>query len=345
MKKFTLLFVAIVLLGITIKAQVSPGSLHSIVLNYDAVAHNHQVWTAQGYHIYDVTMSKDANGYITSFSTKTTGLMAENMDQYKGTGSKNGNVYTALSYKQNKKETTWHNWRNETWYSDGTKDTAIIFQDSANGGWVNSEKHIMNYNGNDFTGGVNYRWTNGAWVASSKDIVTYVNGKRSKYVKYTWTNNEWKPAGDSAQYFYSTKLDSIQNWIMDYQTSKLVLRSRYSIVCDANGKTTSFTQLQWSNSKNKWEGGAGMVFSTLTNSVNEVESNKVAVYPNPANNVLNLTNVKANSTISIFDLNGKMVISKQATSNSFDISELPVGIYSISIVDNEGSRTAKFVKQ
>jgi len=73
--------------------------------------------------------------------------------------------------------------------------------------------------------------------------------------------------------------------------------------------------------------------------------NNFSIYPNPVNNVLNIS-VKNEMTInnlSITDLNGR-VVSTSSSSTSIDVSNLSSGVYFVSIETNEGKGTSKFVK-
>lgn len=78
---------------------------------------------------------------------------------------------------------------------------------------------------------------------------------------------------------------------------------------------------------------------------NEVES--VVMYPNPATNILTIGNLMSNETISIYDLTGKLILSKTAanTSENIDTSHLTTGIYMISLNNGAVTRTGKFIKQ
>ncbi len=78
-------------------------------------------------------------------------------------------------------------------------------------------------------------------------------------------------------------------------------------------------------------------------------ANNFSVYPNPANNVLNM-NVKNGLTVNevvIADVNGRTV---KTLTNSFDsnvemnISDLASGVYMLTIKTNEGVGNSKFVK-
>jgi hypothetical protein len=77
---------------------------------------------------------------------------------------------------------------------------------------------------------------------------------------------------------------------------------------------------------------------------------KVAVYPNPANNVVNidLTGVKGKSEVSMFDVNGRLVLRREVNTvkTQLDISALPAGVYMIRVKNGvkEVSMT-KIIKQ
>jgi len=88
--------------------------------------------------------------------------------------------------------------------------------------------------------------------------------------------------------------------------------------------------------------GQGPVISEV--SKNELDDN-LAVCPNPAGNVLNIKNLKRNSEVTIFDLNGKVVFSKFVQENQLiNINRLPKGFYSLLEKFNNETRVAKFIK-
>ena len=62
----------------------------------------------------------------------------------------------------------------------------------------------------------------------------------------------------------------------------------------------------------------------------------LSFYPNPAVDVIN---VNANKTTSIFSLDGVLKIS--STGSRIDVSSLESGVYVI----KQGSKTAKFIKE
>ena len=77
---------------------------------------------------------------------------------------------------------------------------------------------------------------------------------------------------------------------------------------------------------------------------------KVDVYPNPVNNVvnINLTGFTGNSVVSLFDVNGRAVLQREVNTakSQLDISALPAGVYMMRI-RNEGKEVnmTKIIKQ
>ena len=108
--------------------------------------------------------------------------------------------------------------------------------------------------------------------------------------------------------------------------------------------------------KNSTLGGINIINSSGSNSmvatlgplplsVSEINNNSISIYPNPASNILFIDGLKHNSTASIFDINGKILINKQIINNQIDISSLPNGFYIIKITEEGETGTLKFVKQ
>lgn len=91
------------------------------------------------------------------------------------------------------------------------------------------------------------------------------------------------------------------------------------------------------------------VTTTAVASAQSFFTNNFSIYPNPANNVLNLS-VKNGLTvneISVVDINGRTV---KTINNSFDsemeinVSDLTSGVYMLNVKTEEGVATSKFVK-
>jgi hypothetical protein len=68
--------------------------------------------------------------------------------------------------------------------------------------------------------------------------------------------------------------------------------------------------------------------------INDIKNSNVKIYPNPTNNIFNIEglNKNENNTIQIFDVQGKLVITKTITEKgTIDLSELNKGVYVIKI--------------
>jgi len=76
-------------------------------------------------------------------------------------------------------------------------------------------------------------------------------------------------------------------------------------------------------------------------------SNILKVYPNPANEILNIISpTKETATLNIYSTNGTLIknLTINAQKTSIDISDLPQGIYTLKLQTNQGVYTTKFVK-
>lgn len=81
----------------------------------------------------------------------------------------------------------------------------------------------------------------------------------------------------------------------------------------------------------------------MVNNIEQANQNNIYVYPNPAKNMITIAGVNSNTVNKIFDINGKII--KQNTSNVIDISDLPAGIYNITIEVNNKTKSIRFIKE
>jgi len=71
-----------------------------------------------------------------------------------------------------------------------------------------------------------------------------------------------------------------------------------------------------------------------TTGTNDIKNSNIKIYPNPTNNIINIEGLtkNENNTIQIFDVQGKLVITKNITEKgTIDLSELNKGVYVIKI--------------
>lgn len=82
--------------------------------------------------------------------------------------------------------------------------------------------------------------------------------------------------------------------------------------------------------------------------VEDVEYNYVSVYPNPTKNWLNIsTATLTNAKLSIYDLNGRLIIAQaiQGNLNALNVENLQIGTYILKIEHNSFVVSKRFIKQ
>ncbi|WP_452226010.1 T9SS type A sorting domain-containing protein [Lacinutrix cladophorae] len=81
--------------------------------------------------------------------------------------------------------------------------------------------------------------------------------------------------------------------------------------------------------------------------VNENVITEFSVTPNPVQSVLNI-NLKsptAIKSVSVFDINGRQVLSSSNITSVIDVSTLQAGMYIVQVYTNKGTLTKKFIKK
>lgn len=82
-----------------------------------------------------------------------------------------------------------------------------------------------------------------------------------------------------------------------------------------------------------------------TLSTQNVEVNRISIYPNPASDYILIKNIKNNTTIHIFDGTGKLVKTSLIKENEkINISSLPKGIYYVQFYNGQNKEIIKIMK-
>ena len=111
-------------------------------------------------------------------------------------------------------------------------------------------------------------------------------------------------------------LDSNSNWVEVQSSVDSDLNSIYASI--ENQAFSSIALLE-----------SGSILSVITNN-----NNNIRVYPNPVSSILHI-NSKELHKISIYDLNGKLLLQKEVNS-SLNLSDLPKATYLMSLSNLEG---------
>ena len=82
---------------------------------------------------------------------------------------------------------------------------------------------------------------------------------------------------------------------------------------------------------------------TMSNAVEEHEADQVSIYPNPVDDMLHIEGVTTGTSITLYDMTGRLVLSDRAYGGAmtFDMSALKRGVYLCRIQN----RTYKIVKR
>jgi pimeloyl-ACP methyl ester carboxylesterase len=86
---------------------------------------------------------------------------------------------------------------------------------------------------------------------------------------------------------------------------------------------------------------------TMTSGLNELLDSKITLYPNPANQFVNIESVKSEFKYQLMDLNGRVISMNKTFSkmHMIDISILSKGIYQVAITDGMNKITKQFIKE
>jgi len=96
---------------------------------------------------------------------------------------------------------------------------------------------------------------------------------------------------------------------------------------------------------NQWKDFTNVV-EVNTTSTKNINKESINIFPNPIVNYFQISGLESEVKISISDLSGKILITKQVICNErISLSKLNKGVYILNLTSNEGTYTKKFVKQ
>ena len=75
--------------------------------------------------------------------------------------------------------------------------------------------------------------------------------------------------------------------------------------------------------------------------------NNFNIYPNPANDVINIEAEFDVEEVTIYNITGVMVYNEQCTMNNvqLNVSDLNSGVYFVKVVTNNGETVKRFIKK
>lgn len=255
---------------------------------------------------------------------------------------------------------------------DESWSSAIKSRKNDEGEWVYDEKVEYNIeNGNivlEYQSSWNIHLDEPDWMTTRKAEHTYDNNdNHTSIIEYYIIGNaedgyEWVEDGKE-EYTYDQNGNCIGTEEFDYnlETEMWVSKRFSELHYDPSvpmeniaGLDVYYQEQPW-NMNNKLlysESMAnGTAFTTIfyysgiaTDLLHENTGSQIAIWPNPVTSVLNIEadNVKA---VSIYTLDGRLIMAKNGDSNQIDVNHLPCGNYLLKVTMNDGNTCVKkFVK-
>jgi hypothetical protein len=87
-----------------------------------------------------------------------------------------------------------------------------------------------------------------------------------------------------------------------------------------------------------------VISNNYASGMNELQPTQLSYYPNPASDFLMVKGADNNALINIFDVSGRLLISKNNDNTPIDISYINEGVYFIRIENKSQTFTGKFVR-
>lgn len=221
---------------------------------------------------------------------------------------------------------------------------------SGNSVWVNSHKYESQYNDQgkllllkSFT----WDSISNMWVISSKSELEYdTNWNMISMVDSSWDNefNVWvksykvvREYDNQNSLIYETFYIWSNSWIC-------LFMYKYEYGYDTQGNVALRTILARNNINDAWllKGKNFNYYSDNSLFVENNEESPIAVYPNPTKDILYFDGLE-NAIVKVFDFSGKCLLSN-STNSTINVSNLPNGIYLLTITSKNVITTKRFVK-
>ena len=89
------------------------------------------------------------------------------------------------------------------------------------------------------------------------------------------------------------------------------------------------------------------IYPFILGTLSTQENNKLGlnIFPNPVNDVLNITKVSNNATFAIYNIAGQFISKGKVTNNKVNVSSLAKGVYFIEVSEKGATSKMKFIKK
>jgi len=188
---------------------------------------------------------------------------------------------------------------------------------------------------------VSYCYATGNVSNNNSSFIGGLIGYNNKYNDIIGKVNDsfWDTASSGQSNGYGGQKDGAIFSATGKTTSEMKTQSTYT---DAGWNFTSIWNINESNN----DGYPCFIGSTLNAVVETKVDNIISLCPNPTTKAFQLNGIEGTATITISDLNGRLLLTKEVTLNeTVSINKLPNGIYLVSIKSKNTIETKKLVIQ
>lgn len=196
-------------------------------------------------------------------------------------------------------------------------------------------------------------------MTSGGDVLIWLNDGEFKLTDRSF-GAPGQPSGQDATGIIPT-LDSSQDWTVITNTldvgQRTIVATRARNTGDVKdyifSTSDTFIDMVWSMGFGYELGyhgeNRGIIMEPLTLSQASFSVDAFKLYPNPSkdNFAINLSNYSSDVRLTVFDVLGKRILTKQLSglSSSIDVSKWNNGVYLVRVTSNAGTQTKRFVKQ
>lgn len=214
---------------------------------------------------------------------------------------------------------------------------------------VYKDAFVYDAAGNQIENG-SYQNSGNLWIPKTKGVYTYdANNNNTFQGGYTWIGltSTWRADNEqTVAYNSNNQVTNGINKSYDFASSTLLYNYRYTYSYDANDNLTlkmfdNYTANNWQyNNRTEF-------FNSCGNSVgiNETDAVEFQLYPNPTNNIINITTAATIETLTVYNLQGQSLIEVKSNIKQLELSNLAQGAYIIQMKTAEGFARRTIVKQ
>lgn len=341
MKKQLLTVAASLLMSGAAFAQFTAAQIWDLNQRVDPMPHN-----TINMSYFDIALSYNTRGVpLTGLSSAQPGLP---LPTFKISSTVDGNKVICISQEKDGND-PWEDKERATFESDGTLDTSITIERSSNGAAFEKDAKVLITPAGTSNVSIRhaYRWNMNAWELSNKSFYYFNANRLDSMVTYRFTNSSDSSRNSFITYYYSTGLDSSLHSILQTSTNQFEVQNKVLVLQKEAGKTKQFAVESRNTTGGPFQRTATFTYKNgPTSKINKsLTINNLSIYPNPANETLQIS--LPNNTIVqnayILNTNGQIV--KEINNlDKVDVSNLTPGLYLIQVNTNSGTVTQKFIK-